>query len=315
MNKEAEMPEQIVPFATLVGDFEESAWKMLVNEDYAPVNISRLISFEGAKGVYLPVFFYEGKYECAWSCEIRQKPTDTGTEKNPKDIYRPQNGVSKGEYSMVCVAYEGVELDKELANYVRTLQYRGEGVSLFLPQYLNNYLFLIRNRDDRQTWKQWGEDTLNNMVMKNTLMQMQNNEVRDFKCSVTSGGTGEGKFIFYPVWMLNYQYDGELHHIFMDGTGRNGVRGTTLIDRALKARAEKPFTILKFIAVAAVIVPFLLLLASWYKAAIIALLAMGLVFFGYRIYARWHKRRVIDKARVKRGKSFEYKVWGLKFEI
>ena len=308
MNKEAEMPEQIVPFSTLAGDFEYSARKMLVNEDYAPVNIARLISFENAKGVYLPVFFYEGKYECAWSCKIKQKPTDDDSEKNPKVVYRPQNGVSKGDYSMVCIAYEGVESDKELADYVRTLDFKGDGLKPFLPQDLNNCLFLVRNRDERQTWKQWGEDSLNNLVASNVLIQLHNNEVRNFKCSVTSGGTSEGRFIFYPVWMLNYPYDGELHHIFMDGTGRNGVRGTTLIDRALKSKAEKPFTILKFIAAAAVVIPFLILLASWYAAAIIALVVMGLAFFGYRFYARWHKRRVIAKARREREKSLKFEV-------
>jgi len=301
MNKEAEMPEQIVPFATLVGDFEYSAWKMLKNEDYAPVNISRLISFEGAKGVYLPVYVYEGNYDCAWSCKIKQNST-TDTEKNTKEVYRLQNGVSKGDYSIICAAYEGVELNKELAEYVRTLNYRYDDLKPFLPQDLNNYLFMVRNRDDLQTWRQWGDDTLNNMVMKNTLIQMQNNEVKDFKCSVTSTGTSEGIFIYYPVWMLNYQYDSELHHIFMDGTGRNGVRGTTLIDHTLKAKAEKPFIILRYISVVAVVIPFLILLAGWYKTSIIVLFVMGLIFFGYRFYARWYKHRVIVKARKEREK-------------
>ena len=308
MTQNAEMPEQIVPFATLAGDFCYSAWKMLIDEDYAPVDISGLISFESVKGVYLPVFFYEGKYECTWSCKIRQAPVDTDAGKSRKKNYCQQNGVSKGKYSMVCIACEGAESGKELADYVRTLDYRGDRIKSFLPQDLNGYFFLVRNRDDRQTWKQWGEDVLNNMAQKKTLMKLQNNDIRDFKCSVTSDGSGEGQFIFYPVWMLNYQYDGGLNHIFMDGTGRNGVKGTTLIDRALKARAEKPFTRLKFIAAAAIAVPFLLLLAGWTFPAIIALLAMGLVFFGYRYYARWHKNRVIRKARREREKCLQYKV-------
>jgi membrane protein implicated in regulation of membrane protease activity len=83
----------------------------------------------------------------------------------------------------------------------------------------------------------------------------------------------------------------------MDGTGRNGVKGTTLIDRALKARAEKPFSILKYIAVAAIIIPLLMLLAGWHWLSCITLAVTALVFFGYRYYAKWHKKRVIRKAK------------------
>jgi len=188
----AEMPLLIVPFATSARDFEYSAWKMLAAEDYSPVDIFRLISFENVKRIYLPVFFYKGKYKCTWSCKIKQTSTDTDDAKRGKEVFCPQNSAYKGEYSMVCTAYEGVEVDKELANYVRTLDFRGNGIRTFLPQNLKSCFFLIRNCDDQQTWKQWGEDTLNNMVMKNTLMQMQNNDIKDFKCNVTSGGTSEG---------------------------------------------------------------------------------------------------------------------------
>jgi len=303
MTKEAEIPEQIVPFATLAGDFAYSAWRMLVDEDYAPVNLSGLVSFIGAKGVYLPVFFYEGKYKCTWQCKIKQTVVNTDAKKSRKEVYRSQNGVSKGEYAMVCLACEGDETSKELAEYVCALDYRGDGLKPFSRNELDDCFFLVQNRDSQEIWRQWGEDRLNSIARNNTLLQLRKTDVKDFKCSISSDMSGEGSLILFPVWMLNYQYDGELHHIYMDGTGRNGVKGTTLIDRALKAEAEKPFTVLKYIAVAAVVIPFLMLLAGWHWAAIIALAAMGLVFFGYRFYAQWHKNKVIRKAREKRQKN------------
>ena len=298
MSKETEMPEEIVPFATSADDFEQSARKMLFDEDYAPANISEIVSFKDVKGVYLPVYLYEGKYECAWSCKIKQ-PVDTDATKNRKEAYRPQNGVSKGEYAIVCIACNGVEANKELAEYVRALDYRGNGVKSFMPNDLNDCFFLIRNCDVQETWTQSGKGTLDNLVRKKTLMQLQSNEVKDFKYDTTSELFHEGRFMFFPVWMINYRYDGEQHHIFMDGTGRSGVKGTTLIDRALKTEAEKPFTILKYIAVVAIVIPLFMLLVGWYKPAIIALVATGLVFFGYRYYARWYRNKVIRKARKK----------------
>ena len=302
MKSETGMSEQIVPFATLVGDFVYSACKMLAEADYAPVDISGLISFDGIKGVYLPVFFYEGQYECDWSCKIKQTPANDGAEKTRKEVYRQENGVSKGDYFVVGLACEGVESGRELAEYVRAMDYRGDGLKPFQRNDLNNCLFLVRNMDASQTWRQWGEESLNTIARNNTCLHLQSNDIKDFKCKVVPKALHEGRFIFYPVWMLNYQYDGKLHHIFMDGTGRNGVKGTTLIDRSLKAKAEKPFTILKYIAVVAIVIPLLMLLAGWYLPACIALVATGLVFFAYRYYAQWHKNRLIRKARDQREK-------------
>ena len=302
VSKKTEVPGQIVHFATSIGDFEQSARKMLFGEDYAPANISEIISFKDIKGIYLPVYLYEGMYECAWSSKIKQDiPVDADADvaKNRKEVYRQQNGVSKGNYSIVCMACKGEETGKELDEYVRTLDYKGDGIKPFLPEDLNEYLFLNHNRDINKTWTQWGKDILDVMVRKNTQMQLQSNDFKCFKYTITSDAFHEGKFIFFPIWMVNYQYDGELHHIFMDGTGRNGVKGTTLVDRVLKAEAEKPFTILKYIAVAAIIIPLLMLLAGWSLPAIITLIATGLVFFGYRFYARWNKGRLIRKTRKK----------------
>ena len=296
--EKAEMPGQIVPFATSADDFEQSARKMLLDEEYAPANISEIISFKNVKGVYLPVYLYEGQYECAWSCRIKQ-PVDADATKNRKESYRPQNGVSKGEYAIVCIACKGAEADKELAEYVRALDYRGDGVQPFHQDDLNNNFFLTRNLDVQKTWTQWGEDTLENLVREKTLTQLQSNDIKDFKYNITSELFHEGKFILFPVWMINYQYDDEQHHIIMDGTGRNGVKGTTLIDRALKAEAEKPFKILKYIAVVAIVIPLFMLFVGWNKPAIVVLIATGLVFFGYRFYAIWHKNSVIRKARKK----------------
>jgi len=294
---QTEIPGQIIPFATLVGDFEQSAYAMLINEDYAPANISGIISFKDVKGFYLPVYLYEGQYECAWSCRVKQTSANSESSEYQNDTYRSQNGVSKGDYFIICMAYEGVESCKELSDYIRMLDYRDDGIQPIQTEHLNNCFFLSRNSDVQKTWRQYGEESMNNMVRKNILIQLQSNDIKDFKCDVSSIPFRESRFIFYPVWMLNYQYDGETHHIFMDGTGRNGVKGTTLIDHALKAKAEKPFLILKYIAIAAIVIPLLLLLTGWYWSSCIALIIMGLVFFGYRYYARWYKKRVIRKAK------------------
>ena len=301
MTKEVEVPGQIVPFSTSADSFEQAVRQMFIDEDYAPANIFEIISVRNVRGFYLSVYLYEGRYECQWKCKVKQQaPSDT--QKNQSGTYCLQDGVLKGDFAFVSSAYDGIESGKELAEFICSLDYKGIGMKSFLSDNLEGRFFLVCNRDSKKTWSQWGEGVLNNIARKNTLIQLQNNEIKDFKCDISSDLAREGQYMFYPVWMVNYQYDGALHHIFMDGTGQNGIKGTPLIDRALKTRAEKPFTILKFIAVAAIVIPLLMMLASWYYPAIIALVTMGLVFFGYRYYARWHKGKVIRKAHKERKK-------------
>jgi len=138
LTKENEIPKQIIPFATSADDFRQSAQSMLFAGDYTPANISRLISFEVAKGVYLPVYLYEGQFECTWSCRIK---AETGDAESRKEAYRPQNGVSKGEYAIVCIACDSTTFDKELAEYVCSLDVKDIDIQPFHPDKLNGCFF------------------------------------------------------------------------------------------------------------------------------------------------------------------------------
>ena len=303
MTIQAEMPEQIIPFTISEKDFEKVAWQKLIEEKYAPENISGLIEFENIRGFYLPVFLYDGQYECSWSCKVKQIPENTDTTNTQKSIYSLQNGVSKSGYTFVCPAYNGVESSNELAEYICSLKCKSSDLKSFHSDDLSGYFFLPGNRNSSEVWNQWGEKTLDSIARTNTLTQLQSSDIKEFNCTVSSGSSHEGKYVFFPVWMIRYQYNNKLHHIYMDGTGINDIKGTELVDDTLKARVEKPFMILKFISVIAIVIPLLMMLASWYIPAIIALVALWLVFFGYRFYARWHKDRVISNARKKREKA------------
>ncbi len=310
--KETEIPERLVPFITSRKDFEQAALEMLVNADYAPNNIFDLISFKDVEGIYLPMFFYEGKYESSWTCLVKEQKDTTNSSNNPvqdtKRGYRPLNGLVKDDYNFICLAYDGIEVQAELAEYVRTFHYNTDNSKSFHPDDLNGYFFLIRNLDQLQTWHKWGEDTLQHLAQKQCMLQVQGADFKDFKNNIASESHQPGKFVFFPVWVVYYEYDGEPHHIMMDGTGKTGVKGTTLVDRSRIAQVEKPFKALKFIAVAAILLPLILLVCGLYLPAIIALAEMWLLFFGYRYYARMHRKRIIRKARKERKKIYEQRI-------
>lgn len=299
MLQETDEPDGLVPFATSRNDFERAALEMLIDADYTPNNIIDIISLKNVRGFYLPAFLYEGRYECSWNCMVRQ-PEVGAPDTAPGGKYRPQSGVTKGNYSFVCLAFAGVEAPPELAEYVRTFDYDADAVKPFSSDSLNDYLFSLRNLDKKAVWIRQGESTLKNVAQKAAERQMSGSEFKDFKSAVTSEQSNDGRSVLIPVWTVFYEYDGEPHHVMMDGTGRNGVKGTTLVDRARIDEVEKPFKYLKFIAGFAILIPLVLLLLNQYLPAVIALAAMCLVFFGYRYYARLHKKKVVNKARKER---------------
>ncbi len=301
MTKEIESPERLVPFKTSRNDFERAAFEMLVNADGTPNNIFDLVTFKHVEGIYLPVFLYEGIYDCSWTCKVKQSENGADPADKPVKIkYRSQSGVTKGDYAFVCLACEGPEVRSESAEYLRSFNYDSGASKPFDPADLNDYYFLTPNLDKRKTWNNRGESTLRNTAQMQVMAQIRESDFKDFKCDVSEKPDHDGRPILIPFWMLYYEYAGELHHIMMDGTGKNGIKGTMPIDHDRTDKVEKPFKISKIIMAAAIILPIILAFFGLFDVALITLAAMWVLFFVHRSYAGWHKKKIIDKARKER---------------
>jgi len=306
MDKEMDTPDRIVTFKTSKEDFERELLAFLAKEDYAPNDIFDLTEFANVDGIYLPMYLYEGKYESSWNCSVGYSENEVVASSDGKSVknttvikYRPQSGTTKSDYAFVCLAYEGEEVKEELVNYARTFNYDKHGAKAFEPKFLEGFNFMLHNLDKEATWDKWGADTIDYIAEQNSISQVPGETYKDFIYSVSTDTKHDGRLVFIPFWMVYYTYNDEQHHVIMDGTGNNGITGSTPIDWERKAAVQKWYDIAKYVKWGAwASLGFLLLHFFWYAPA-----AVWIAFFAIKFYAKSNERKILDENKAIRRKK------------
>ncbi|NOR87542.1 MAG: hypothetical protein GQ527_08040 [Bacteroidales bacterium] len=296
MEKEMEPPERILVFGTNKDDFEKSVLELLAKEDYSPNDIFDHAAFKDVEGIYLPMYLYEGKYECAWNCSVGYTETQVvstydGKGVKDKDVmrYRPQSGSTKNNYAIVCAAYEGQEIKSELIDYARAFHYDKSSAKAFDPALLEGYNFVLHNLDKESTWDKWGEESIEYLAEDASLSQIPGEDFKDFMCSVSTEQKHDGRLVFLPFWVVYYDYQDEHHYAIMDGTGNTGITGSTPIDLGRVKQVEKWHKIAKYVKWGAW-ASLVGILLSWIIPVVV-----WAAFFGINFYAKFIEKDIIKQ--------------------
>ena len=303
-DKEMEIPERIVVFNTTRDDFEREVLNLMKDEDYVPNDIFESAAFKDVEGIYLPMFLYEGKYDCSWNCSVGYHENEVRANsagdkvKNVKVLkYRPQSGTTKSNYAIVCAAYEGSEIKPELIEYARAFYYDKHSARAFSEDMLTGYNFVLHNLDKELTWDKYGYETIEYLAEQKSLEQIPSEHYKDFSCSISTDSKSEGRLVFLPFWMVYYEYKGEHHYAIMDGTGNSGITATTPVDKDRVAEVEKWHKIAKYVKYAA----FASLLAIFVKIWIPVV--FWAAFGGLKIFAKINENKILTQNRkVREGK-------------
>lgn len=301
VQKEMPVPERMLVFNTNEEDFERAILNLFVEEDYTPNDIFDIAAFKDLEGIYLPMYLYEGKYECAWNCsvgyyenEIRAS-SDGKSVKNKKVLrYRPQNGSNRNNYAIVCAAYEGEEVKSELIDYARALHYDSLSAKAFDEKHLEGFNFVVHNMDKESTWDKYGIDSIKYLAESEAISQIPGDHYKDFRCSVSHDAKHDGRLVFLPFWMVYYDYNGEQHYAIMDGTGNSHITGSTPVDQERVKAVQKWHKIAKYVKWAA-IASFAILFIDFSLWEIIALMWIG--FGVLKIIAKINERKIIKSNR------------------
>lgn len=287
MDKEMETPERIIPFMTVKDDFESSVLNFIVNDPLTPDDIFDMISFDDTEGVYLPMFLYEGKYECTWNCSVGYQGSEVCVEKdlsgktyinNKKVIqYTPMSGSNKGNFAFVCTAYEGNEVKPELSEYARTLTYSAEYAKAFEPQILEDQNFLLHNLDKETIWSKFGNGAVKLIAENESIKSVPGDTFKDFRASVVAEPSHTGRLVFVPFWSIYYNYKGEKYFALMNGINKNSVTGSVPVDIERQNKIKKLEKRPKKVLIAA----FISLITMFFSPALSALIfCMLLLAFG-----------------------------------
>ena len=229
--KKVPIPERLIVFKTTEKDFEQSMVNHLIEKDYVPTDIFQCINPDNVIKAYLPMFLYEGTYQSSWTCSVARRENELranskGDKLKNKTVtkYIPYSGTSQGNFSFLCLAYDGNEIPAELSSFCSQFPYRSTEAQEYDPDLLgldagDSPMTIALNTDPETIWSQKGEGLVENLARRNAEQQLSNEDFYDFNASSSHHLEHCGRYVLAPFWFVYYTYNNEKYYFLMDGLG------------------------------------------------------------------------------------------------
>ena len=241
--KKVPVPERLIVFRTNENDFEQRLIDNLIESDYVPTDVFQTINPGNVIKAYLPMFLYEGRYQSSWNCQVAYETTELrassdGTKVRNKTVkkFAPQSGTSQGNFSFLCLAYDGDDIPEELRAFSAKFPYNQLASKEYDPALLGleeerSPMTLALDSDADVVWSKYGEGLVNALAEENAQQQLRGEEIKNFRCSSSYDLNHGGRYVLAPFWFVYYTYNNQTHYFIMDGLGENHSM-TTPIDQA-----------------------------------------------------------------------------------
>ncbi|MCM1169267.1 MAG: hypothetical protein NC324_04955 [Bacteroides sp.] len=231
--KKTPIPERLIVFKTNEKDFEHALIDNLIARDYVPTDIFQSINPGNVIKAYLPMYLYEGRFQSSWSCQMAYMTTEVQASLDGKSLknkkvkrFVPHSGNSQGNFSFLCLAYDGNDIPEELRHFCSQFPYNVMSSKEYDPALLGldsgeSPMTLALNTDTDCTWNKYGDSLVNRLAEQNALQQLQGREIVDFRASNSYELNHNGRYVLAPFWFVYYTYDNRQYYFLMDGLGEN----------------------------------------------------------------------------------------------
>jgi hypothetical protein len=242
------IPDGILPFKVNKEIFERKVLEWLSDGDYTPDDILYSTLFQSFNGVYLPMWFYSGRYNGNWSASSGYDRVERylGKDTNGKTVektrtvtdWRPSSGQCSGEFSILAFAGSGKGIKPGIATYAHGTGFSKGELKTFDSQYTLGFNILDFTSDENSTWDSLGKRQADLQVEIDARKRIPGDHYKDFYCDVLYDKLKPAR-ILVPFWIAHYHYKGKEFHVYMDGTTTTRINGTRPVDESIKAQAEK----------------------------------------------------------------------------
>ena len=238
---EVEKVDSILPFSTSADQFEIAALKWLSEGDFTPDDILESSLFNNQVGVYLPMWFFKGRYDGNWSASSGYDRQEEYLDKSfdGKKIvkrtrtvtdWRPSSGRCNGNFKFLATASRDSSVPSSVKDFSHNVEFgRGE-MKDFKAEYTQGFSLLKLELDSGEAWSIHGESQASKYVRSQSRDRIPGDHFKDFYVDAVYDINLKAS-CYVPFWLRNYKYKDSGFHLYMDGTSVLRVDGVRPVDK------------------------------------------------------------------------------------
>lgn len=250
-DEEIVVPDGILPFKVTKENYEQAVLAWLSEGDYTPDDILNSSIFDSVNGVYLPMWFYKGRYRGNWSASSgydRREEYSEWSESQKKMVrktrivtdWRPSSGQCSGEYSILAFAGAGKGINSDIAVYAHGTSFNRGDLKAYNSQYTMGFNLIEYTVDEHDTWDLLGKIQAEAKVEADSKSRIPGDRYKDFFVDALYDNEKPLR-TYVPFWITNYKYGDKDFHVYMDGTTTTRIEGVRPEDTARKKEVNKKF--------------------------------------------------------------------------
>ena len=308
------VPDGILPFSVTIDEYNKKVLEWLSEGDYTPDDILGGSQFSSSNGLYLPMFFFTGKYSGNWSAssgyERREYYTEW-SESQKKYVeksrtvtdWRPSNGSVAGDYAILSYAGNSENIDESVAVYAHGTSFKRGEMKPYDIKFTQGFSLLEYKKDEYDAWDKYGFSQLELITELDAKKRVPGDKHKDFYCDVSKS---DDTFIrvYVPFWITYYNYKNKKYHVHMDGSSISRIEGKKPVDENRKKEVNKKF-IKGHVALVVSVIAFCFVVfgdlsenqQSEYWPFIIGLFVLSAVLYGIGSY---QKNKIISESKQRR---------------
>jgi len=303
-DEEIATPDGILPFKVSKENYEQAVLSWLSEGDYTPDDILNSTIFESVNGVYLPMWFYKGRYSGNWSASSGYNRTEEYSEYSSSEKrnvrktrtvtdWRPSSGQCSGEFGILAFAGAGKGINPDVAVYAHGTSFSRGDLKPYDPKYTMGFNLIEYTVDEHDTWDTLGKIQADALVETQSKSRIPGDKYKDFYADALYDKEKPLR-TYVPFWITNYKYGEKDFHVYMDGTSTSRLQGFRPEDAARKKEVNKKFIPGHILAV--------LLYLSWFMDSFNSTIFwIGLLIVGAAYAIGFHlKNKIINASKARR---------------
>ncbi len=255
-DEELILPDGIIPFKVTKDEYHQAVLAWLSEGDYTPEDILTSSVFDQINGVYLPMYFYKGRYHGNWSASSgydRKEEYLEWSESQKKNVrktrtvtdWRPSSGHVAGTFSILGFAGSGQGIKPQVAVYAHDTTFSRGELKKYESKYTLGFNLLEFTSGEEDVWDSLGKTQADSIANADIQNRIPGDRYKDLTADVLYDRE-EAIKVYVPYWVVYYKYADKEFHVCMDGTTTSRISGERPIDEKTKNEAEKYLKVSKF---------------------------------------------------------------------